>query len=180
MNEAKFSDYRGSTNRRDCYYFVRADVADDIGRGNTIDYALARIFRKVGDKFKGWDQPLRGYYNKLKGYCCMGYETAKGYGAALIDADRKTYFLTDGSISSREMAESKLQSVITDLDNVDIVKYGKLKKADFVPEKTVGSVSIKYQNYSIPVDGKQIYVAAMFMKFRDDFYLVGIEVMGLD
>ncbi|MBL0147104.1 MAG: hypothetical protein IPP48_16720 [Chitinophagaceae bacterium] len=180
MNEAKFSDYRGSTNGRDCYYFVRADGADDIGRGNTIDYALARIFRKVSDKFKGWDQPMRGYFQKLRGYCCMGYETAQGYGAALISEDRTLYFLNDGSISSRSEAETKLQSVIKDLDNVNIVKYGKLNKEPFVPEKTEGNVSYKYQPYSIVADGKNLGVQAILIKFRDDFYLVGIEVMGLE
>jgi hypothetical protein len=180
MNNARLPDFRGSTNGRDCYYFILSGVADDIGHGNTIDYALARIFRKMGDKFKGWDQEMRGYFSRLKGYCCMGYETAQGYGAALIDADRKSYFLTNGLIATREEAESRLLEVIKDLDNVNIVKYGKLKKGPLVPEKMLGNVSTKYQSYLITADGKTISVAAMLMKFTDTFYLVGIDVLGVE
>lgn len=180
MNKARFSDYRGSTNGSDCYYFVLSGSADDIGRGNTIDYALARIFRKLNDKFNGWDIPLRGYFQKLKGYCCLGYETAKDYGVALITEDRRSYFLNSGAISTRDFAEEKFNAAIKDLDNVDIVRYGKLKKGPLEPEKVIGDVSIKYQPYKIIADGKEVVVSAMLVKFRDDFYLVGIEVLKIE
>jgi hypothetical protein len=176
MKEAKLPDFRGSTNGRDCYYFILSGVADDIGHGNTIDYALARIFRKMDDQFKGWDLEMRGYFKRLNGFCCMGYETAQGYGVALIDEKRKSYFLNNGLISTREAAESRLLEVIKDLDNVNIVKYGTLKKGPLIPEKLTGAVSIKYQLYSINKNGKNISVTAMLMKFTDDFYLVGIDV----
>lgn len=181
MNQTGFSRFRGSTNRLDCYYFIKAGTSDDIGPGNDIAHSLAHIFRKAKDNYNGWDQPMRGLYQGLTGYCCMGYMSADGYPHAFISQNRSTYFLSNGVSFNREEAEKYFKKTIDDLDQVDIVKYGKLTKDAFMPEEKEkdSPTSSKSQIYHIYANGMQFAVNATLIKFSEKFYLTGIEIIKL-
>lgn len=180
MQKIDRNTYRGSTNGRDTYYFVKGGTADDIGNGHTLSYALARIIRKMKDGFKGWEENFRGYYEAVKpNYAAMGSETADNYAHALIGSDRKSYYLQNGAQFNREDAEAEYKRVKSELDTIHIVRYGRLEKVEAIEERKAGEGNIteKYTLYRIKADGRQYGVLASFTKYNDKLYFVGVEVI---
>lgn len=174
--------YTAALKSKDCYYFVKTGTIDDIGFGTDISSVLARILRKAPENYKGWEIPLRGIYEKLHGFCCFGSMTAGPlFGSALITDNKKGYFLFNGVLSTRDFAEKEFIKTINILDTISIVNYGKPVKDEFVPEnQSKNGLITKKQLYTINANNKYYSASAMFIRFRDDFFLVGIIVLEIE
>ncbi len=175
----ELKDFRGSTNRRDCYFFIPAGQAETIGYGNNLKDILARLIRAAPDGFKDFATPLLGDYMRLrKSYSSMGILTADDYKIGLITGDGSGYFLTTGYTVDSTAAQHDFEKAMDDLKAVAITNYGRLtfveQSKSYVQEI---DNTIYLGSFVLTDPGRQdVTVHAVRIDVGSHYYLSGILI----